>query len=52
MAEALTISRRFSLSFHDSLYLALAEDIAVPFLHADGKMRRAIRGRFPIGTVD
>ena len=30
LPEALALSRRFSLSFHDSLYLALAEDIGCP----------------------
>ncbi|MGH2533378.1 MAG: type II toxin-antitoxin system VapC family toxin [Thermomicrobiales bacterium] len=39
---------QFGCSLYDGLYLALAERIACPFIFADGRLRNAIRGRFPL----
>lgn len=40
------LSIRYSTSFYDSLYLALAEQLQVPFVHADRRLRESVRGRF------
>lgn len=44
--EAHRLSIRYSSSFYDSLYLALADRLQVPFVHADGRLRDSLRGRF------
>lgn len=48
LTEALSLSQRFGCSFYDSIYLALADDLGVPLIHADEKLRRALAGRFTL----
>jgi len=45
--EAHDLSIRYSASFYDSLYLALAQSLDIPFVHADRRLRDSLRGRFP-----
>jgi len=44
--EAHDLSVRLSASFFDSLYLALAQSLQIPFVHADRRLRDSLRGRF------
>ncbi|TAK33351.1 MAG: PIN domain-containing protein [Chloroflexota bacterium] len=39
---------RYQCTFYDALYLALAETAGLRFIHGDGKLRRTLRGRFPL----
>ena len=48
LPESLRLAHRMGCSFYDAMYLALAEDIGVPFIHADDKLHRSISGRFPL----
>lgn len=45
---AYRLARRFGCSYYDAIYLALAEATALPFLHADDKLRRNLGTRFPL----
>jgi predicted nucleic acid-binding protein len=38
---------RFDCALYDGLYLTLAEQLDCPFVHADQRLRNALRGRFP-----
>lgn len=38
----------YGCSFYDALYLVIAEQEQVRFIHADGRLRRTLRGRFPL----
>lgn len=38
---------RYRCTYYDGLYLALAERHSVPFIHADGRLRRSLNGGFP-----
>lgn len=38
---------RFSCSYYDGLYLALADMAGCPFIHADAKLRRTLGDHFP-----
>ena len=40
-------ARRFGCSLYDGLYLALAENIGCPFIHADRRLRNTLGTRFP-----
>lgn len=37
----------YQCTLYDALYLALAETAGLRFIHADSKLRRTLRGRFP-----
>ncbi|MBI4494393.1 MAG: type II toxin-antitoxin system VapC family toxin [Chloroflexi bacterium] len=45
---ALEMGLRYSCTFYDGLYLALAEAIGCRMVHADAKLRRTLKGRFPL----
>lgn len=45
--EAYDRSTEFGCSLYDGLYLALAEQAGYPLIHADGRIRRTLAGRFP-----
>jgi predicted nucleic acid-binding protein len=45
--HALRLSAHLRCSFYDGLYLALAEELECPFVHADARLRNAIAGRSP-----
>lgn len=40
-------AHRFGCSLYDGLYLALARTSRLPLVHADGRLRRNLGGRFP-----
>lgn len=42
------LAHRFERSFYDAAYLALAEVTGYPVIHADGRLRKALGGRFPL----
>jgi predicted nucleic acid-binding protein len=44
--DAHRLSLQYSSSFYDSLYLALAEQLQVPLVHADRRLKDSLRGRF------
>lgn len=44
---AFELSVRYGCSYYDAIYLEVARRYAYPFVHADGKLRRALNGRFP-----
>lgn len=46
--HAYGLAERLGVSYFDSLYLALVEETATPFIHADQKLRRALGQRFPL----
>jgi predicted nucleic acid-binding protein len=39
---------RYDCVFYDALYLALADAVRCPLLHADRKLQAAVAGRFPL----
>ena len=39
---------RYDCVFYDALYLALADAVRCPLLHADRKLQTAVAGRFPL----
>jgi predicted nucleic acid-binding protein len=45
---AVSIAREYGRSVYDSLYLALALEIEAPWITADQRLVRAIRGRLPV----
>ncbi len=45
---AFEIALRFGCSYYDALYLALAESLNVPFVHADNRLRNGLGDRFPL----
>ncbi|MCX6022583.1 MAG: type II toxin-antitoxin system VapC family toxin, partial [Chloroflexi bacterium] len=47
MGGAWRLAHRYGCSFYDAGYLALTAMTGAPFLHADGKLRATLRGRFP-----
>ncbi|MCX6020637.1 MAG: type II toxin-antitoxin system VapC family toxin [Chloroflexi bacterium] len=47
---AYRIARQFGCSYYDGLYVALAQATATPLLHADNKLRNALRDRFPLAV--
>jgi predicted nucleic acid-binding protein len=42
------LSLRYGCSYYDALYLDIARRQGCPFIHADGRLRRALAGRFPL----
>jgi predicted nucleic acid-binding protein len=39
---------RFQCTFYDALYLALADAVRCPLLHADRRLQVSVAGRFPL----
>ena len=39
---------RYDCAFYDALYLALADALRCPLLHADRKLQVSVAGRFPL----
>jgi len=46
--SAFELSLRFGCSYYDAIYLEIARRHNAPFIHADGNLRRALSGRFPL----
>jgi predicted nucleic acid-binding protein len=46
LASGFDTALRFDCALYDGLYLALAEQLDCPFIHADRRLRNALRGRF------
>ena len=42
------LSIRYGCSYYDAMYLEIARRYDCPFVHADGNLRRALNGRFPL----
>ena len=42
------LSLRYGCSYYDAIYLEIARRQNCPFIHADGNLRRALAGRFPL----
>jgi len=42
------LASRYDCAFYDALYLALADAVRCPLLHADRKLQTAVAGRFPL----
>jgi predicted nucleic acid-binding protein len=42
------LSLRYGCSYYDAIYLEIARRLDCPFIHADGNLRRAMNGRFPL----
>jgi len=47
LRPAYRLSLRFGCSFYDAIYLVLAQQENLPFLHADQRLHNALGGRFP-----
>ncbi|HEV8635078.1 MAG TPA: type II toxin-antitoxin system VapC family toxin [Chloroflexota bacterium] len=47
MLAAWDFAHRFGCSYHDAGYLALADLLGCPFVHADDKLRDKLAGQFP-----
>ena len=47
IAAAFEAALRFDCAMYDALYLALAEQIGCPFVHADRRLHNTLAGRFP-----
>jgi predicted nucleic acid-binding protein len=45
--RSISLCATLRCSFYDGLYLALAEELECPFIHADARLRKAIAGRSP-----
>ena len=45
--EGFDVGRSYGCAAYDGLYLALALHLAIPFLHADDRLRNILAGRFP-----
>jgi predicted nucleic acid-binding protein len=45
---AFDLSIRYGCSYYDAIYLEIARRLNSPFVHADGNLRRAMNGRFPL----
>lgn len=41
-------SRTYGCALYDGLYLALAEMMDCPLVHADRRLHNSLRGRFPL----
>lgn len=48
LPAAYLMGRRWGCSFYDGLYVALAQRLGVPLLHADNNLRNALGDRFPL----
>jgi predicted nucleic acid-binding protein len=48
LRPAFRLSLRHGCSFYDAVYLALALEESIPFLHADQRLRNALAGRFTL----
>lgn len=46
--EGARLSIWYHCTFYDATYMALAEQRSYRFIHADDRLRRALRGRFPL----
>lgn len=42
------IANRYDCVFYDALYLALADAVRCPLLHADRRLQASVAGRFPL----
>ncbi|HEX5414996.1 MAG TPA: type II toxin-antitoxin system VapC family toxin [Chloroflexota bacterium] len=42
------LSLRYGCSYYDAIYLEIARRQGCPFIYADGNLRRALSGRFPL----
>lgn len=47
IVAAYDIARRFGCSFYDGLYLAVAEHVGAPLIHADRRLHNTLGQRFP-----
>jgi predicted nucleic acid-binding protein len=45
---AFDLSVQYGCSYYDAIYLEIARRQAIPLVHADGNLRRALSGRFPM----
>lgn len=45
---AFELSLRYGCSYYDAVYLEIARRHNAPLVHADGSLRRALAGRFPL----
>lgn len=45
---AYRLAERFNCSYYDGIYLALAQQTQMPLIHADGNLRGALKGGFPL----
>ncbi|MEZ4523331.1 MAG: type II toxin-antitoxin system VapC family toxin [Thermomicrobiales bacterium] len=45
--EGFDVGRSYGCAAYDGLYLALASRLAIPFLHADNRLRNILASRFP-----
>jgi predicted nucleic acid-binding protein len=45
---AIQTAMRYGIGYYDSLYIALADELGVRLIHADGRLRRGLGGRFPL----
>jgi predicted nucleic acid-binding protein len=45
---AFELSLRYGCSYYDAIYLEIARRHNYPFVHADGNLKRALAGRFPL----
>src|SRR5712692_10037925 len=45
---AFDLSLRYGCSYYDAIYLEIARRFNCPFIHADGNLKRALAGRFPL----
>jgi predicted nucleic acid-binding protein len=48
ISAAFLMGRRWGCSFYDGLYLALAQRLGVPLIHADNNLRNALGDQFPL----
>jgi predicted nucleic acid-binding protein len=47
VVPAWELSVRYGCSYYDAIYLEIARRQDCPFVHADGRLHRALAGRFP-----
>lgn len=47
LRDAFDISTQYDCAFYDGLYLALSAGTGFPLVHADGRLRNTLDGRFP-----
>lgn len=48
LPAAYLMGRRWGCSFYDGLYVALAQRLGIPLLHADNNLRNALGNSFPL----